>query len=63
MDDDRKVLDLRTAARFLGIQRDTLSRLANEGRIPATRIGGRWRFHRDRLEELFEATPTQRPPA
>lgn len=43
------------AARFLGLHRDTVLRLAREGAIPAARVGGRWRFDRELLETWVRA--------
>ena len=46
----REVLDIRQAAEYLGVSDDTLYRYANEGSVPAFRLGNRWRFKRSLLD-------------
>jgi excisionase family DNA binding protein len=46
----REVLDIRQAADYLGISDDTMYRCANEGVIPAFKLGNRWRFKRSLLD-------------
>ncbi|WP_298991877.1 helix-turn-helix domain-containing protein [uncultured Pseudokineococcus sp.] len=41
------------AADYLRIASRTLLRLAREGRVPARKVGGEWRFHRLALEDYF----------
>ena len=58
----REVMDIRQAADYLGISGDTLYRYASEGRIPAFKLGNRWRFKRSLLdawmvEQSMGATP------
>ena len=45
------VLTPNEAAAYLKLNRRTLYRLAREGKIPATRIGAKWRFNRAALEQ------------
>jgi len=47
----REVMDIRQAAEYLGISGDTLYRYANEGFIPAFKLGNRWRFKRSLLDQ------------
>ena len=49
------LLDRKAAARFLTIGLRTLDRLASEGEIPSTKIGGSVRFHVSDLEAYVEA--------
>jgi excisionase family DNA binding protein len=44
------VMTLREAAAFLHCHTSTLYRLANNGEIPAFRLGGSWRFTWEALE-------------
>lgn len=47
------IMDISEAASYLNIKKGTLYRLAKNGRIPAVKIGGQWRFKRDRLDAMF----------
>jgi len=48
----KEILDVNAAAKYLNITRATLYKLAKEGKIPGLKIGGQWRFSKDRLDEL-----------
>lgn len=48
-----EIMDIREAATYLNIKKGTLYRLAKTGRIPGVKIGGQWRFKRDRLDAMF----------
>ena len=48
-----EIMDISEAASYLNIKKGTLYRLAKTGRIPGTKIGGQWRFKRERLDALF----------
>jgi excisionase family DNA binding protein len=50
----RNVLTLREAAAFLHCHTSTLYRLANNGQIPAFRLGGSWRFTWEALERWMK---------
>jgi excisionase family DNA binding protein len=61
----REVMDIRQASEYLGISDDTLYRYANEGVMPAFKIGNRWRFKRSLLDSWMteqsgarDASPT-----
>jgi excisionase family DNA binding protein len=41
---DKDILDVEGAATLLGVSASTIYHLAQQGRIPATRIGREWRF-------------------
>ncbi len=53
----KEILDVNAAAKYLNITRATLYKLAKEGKIPGLKIGGQWRFSKDRLDELFAMSP------
>jgi len=38
---------------YLKLAESTVYRLAREGRLPARKVGGVWRFSRDVLDEWF----------
>jgi excisionase family DNA binding protein len=48
-----EIMDIAEAASYLNIKKGTLYRLAKSGQVPGTKIGGQWRFKRDRLDKLF----------
>lgn len=52
-------MTIREAARYLSISEDTLYRYASTGRIPAFKLGNRWRFTRARLDQWIN---DQMPP-
>lgn len=56
---EKEILDIGTAAKFLGIKKRTLYKLVNEGQIPARKIGGQWRFSKSQLVSLFEETANE----
>lgn len=41
------------AAEYLRMDYTTLCRLAREGKVPAVKIGGKWRFKKEVLDSLF----------
>lgn len=44
------ILTIREAARFLKLNDRTVYQLAQRGAIPAVKIGGAWRIHREELD-------------
>ena len=40
---------LQQAANFLGVHRNTLYKLAQQGKIPAAKVGNQWRFEQEGL--------------
>ena len=44
-------MSVKQAAEFLGVSTDTLYRYANDGEIPAFKMGNRWRFPVTSLKE------------
>ena len=49
-----QIMTLREVARYLGLHVMTVYKLTREGRVPAAKIGGQWRFKRDVLDEWLE---------
>jgi len=49
-----EIFDIDGAAKFLGIKKRTMYKLVSEGDIPATKIGGQWRFSRTQLLKMFQ---------
>ncbi len=49
-----ELITIKEVADFLQIAEKTIYRLAAEGRIPAFKVGGSWRFNRKEIEEWLE---------
>jgi excisionase family DNA binding protein len=49
-------LDADQTAQSLHITKATLYKLIRKGRVPATKVHGKWRFTREEIEELFESS-------
>ena len=49
-----QIMTLREVAKYLGLHAMTVYKLTREGRVPAAKIGGQWRFKRDVLDEWLE---------
>ena len=50
-----EIMTLREVAKYLGLHAMTVYKLTREGRVPAAKIGGQWRFKRDVLDQWLEA--------
>ena len=50
-----QIMTLREVAKYLGLHIMTVYKLTREGRVPAAKIGGQWRFKRDVLDGWLEA--------
>jgi excisionase family DNA binding protein len=44
-------------AEYLKISKSTLYKLAVENKLPGQKIGKRWRFHRDAIDEWLKQRP------
>jgi excisionase family DNA binding protein len=60
-DSTREVLDLATAADFLGIKTRTLAELVRNGNVPAAKVGRQWRFLRSQLTDWLAQGGTDQP--
>ncbi len=60
----REILTVRDVAAYLHCHYSTIYRLANDGRIPAFKLGGGWRFKLDAIDRWIKQenvrTGTQR---
>lgn len=50
----REVMNIRQASAYLGVSPDTLYKYASEERIPAFKLGNRWRFKKSKLDQWME---------
>jgi|UPI0003A8D5BD excisionase family DNA binding protein len=48
-----KIFDLKEAAHYLGIKEQTAYRLAQQGKLPAIKIGGLWKIKKEHLDFMF----------
>ena len=55
------IMTLREVAQYLGLHVMTVYKLTREGRVPAAKIGGQWRFKRDVLDEWLEMQMRRNP--
>lgn len=49
-----EILTIKEVADYLKVTERTLYRLAQEGKIPAFKVGGSWRFRREDLERWIQ---------
>jgi excisionase family DNA binding protein len=54
MEKQKEVMTVREASEYLGISPDTLYKYLSEDRIPAFKLGNRWRFKKDLLDRWME---------
>jgi excisionase family DNA binding protein len=52
--ESREVMNLREASHYLGVSPDTLYRYISEDRIPAFKLGNRWKFKKTILDRWME---------
>ena len=48
-------------ARYLKLNKITVYKYAQQGRIPGIKIGNRWRFDREKIEELIRKAESESP--
>lgn len=57
---DGEILTLDEVASYLRAGKRTVYRLAQNGEIPAFKVGGTWRFRRSELDRWTDANSNQR---
>jgi len=55
------VMTIAELSKYLKISRSTLYKLAQEGKLPAQKVGRHWRFHHEAVDEWLKhkAEPNQ----
>ena len=53
-DELREVMTVDQAAQYLGVSPDTLYKYLSEGRVPAFKLGNRWRLKKTTLDRWME---------
>jgi excisionase family DNA binding protein len=54
MADSREVMNIRQASQYLGVSPDTLYKYVSEEKIPAFKLGNRWKFKKSILDSWME---------
>ncbi len=62
MADSREVMNIRQASQYLGVSPDTLYKYVNEQKIPAFKLGNRWRFKKSKLDQWMEDKSMEQEP-
>jgi len=52
-------MNIRQASQYLGVSPDTLYKYVNEQKIPAFKLGNRWRFKTSKLDQWMEEKSTE----
>ena len=50
-----EVMNIRQASTYLGVSPDTLYKYVSEGKIPAFKLGNRWKFKKALLDRWMES--------
>ena len=58
-----EVMNIRQASSYLGVSPDTLYKYVYEEKIPAFKLGNRWKFKKAILDRWMEKKMTQGPVA
>ena len=59
MTEIKEVMDIRAASEYLGISMGTLYRYVHEEKIPAFKLGNRWKFKKSVLDRWMERQSAQ----
>jgi excisionase family DNA binding protein len=62
MADSREVMNIRQASQYLGVSPDTLYKYVNEQKIPAFKLGNRWRFKKSKIDQWMEEKSAESEP-
>ena len=48
------IMDIKEVSNYLKIKEQTVYRLAQQGKIPAIKIGGQWKVKKEHLDKMFD---------
>lgn len=48
------IMDIKEISKYLKIKEQTIYRLAQQGKIPAIKIGGQWKIKREHIDLMFD---------
>jgi len=51
------ILTIEALAAYLQISKSTLYKLVQDGRLPGQKVGKRWRFHKDAIDQWLKQHP------
>lgn len=51
------IMTIDALAEYLKISRSTLYKLVQEGKLPGQKVGKRWRFHKEAINEWLKQRP------
>ncbi len=51
----QKLMSFEEARKYLSISKPSLYRLVQKGKIPASKVGGLWRFRKREIDNWFKA--------
>ncbi len=49
-----EIMNIEQLAQYLDISRSTLYKLAQDGKLPGQKVGRRWRFHKDAIDDWLK---------
>ncbi len=52
--EEAEIMTIEEASKYLRVKRRTLYILAANGKVPAAKVGGQWRFQKHQLRDMFE---------
>ena len=55
-------MNIRQASQYLGVSPDTLYKYVGEQKIPAFKLGNRWRFKKSKLDQWMEEKSSEMEP-
>ena len=55
-------MNIRQASQYLGVSPDTLYKYVGEQKIPAFKLGNRWRFKKSKLDQWMEEKSSEVEP-
>jgi excisionase family DNA binding protein len=61
VDNMGQMLTTQELAEYLKLTKVTIYKYANEGKIPGSKIGSRWRFDKDKIDELLVDKEKKKP--
>ena len=62
-EDTSKIMTIEEVAEFLRIPQSSVYKLAQQGKIPCSKIGRHWRFRRETIERWFDESSTLHQPS
>jgi excisionase family DNA binding protein len=51
------IMTIDALAEYLKISRSTLYKLVQDGKLPGQKVGKRWRFHKEAIDEWLKQHP------